>query len=193
MVVRQKDRMRPMAQRALDDRTGIKRRFVHRAAHQRFGSDHGFMHIQTDEHNGFHLLAGKERRAVFSRQRAIGQTRLFTPAILLIRCEHAHQRREQHRGAFAHAGHLLQLRRTRVQHARKRAEPIDQRVRQGIDVLPGNGVGQQQLQHLMRLKTFQLRGACPLAQPLSMPFMTAADALLVALRHNASPLLFDLI
>ena len=32
-----------------------------------------------------------------------------------------------------------------------------------------------------------------MAQPLSMPFMTAADALLVVLRHNASPLLFDLI
>ena len=54
-----------------------------------------------------------------------------------------------------HAGHTLQFFDGRVQHSRKAAEPIDQRMRQRIRIAPGARKKEQKLHGVMLLKPGQ--------------------------------------
>ena len=70
--------------------------------------------------------------------------------------------------AEAHARHLHQLLLAGGEHARDRLEPVDQRVRQLVHVLPRHRVKQQKLDHLVRRQRGQPHLLRPLFQTLAV-------------------------
>ena len=77
---------------------------------------------------------------------------------------------QQQGGVFAHALHLLQLLRRRLQDALQAAESLQQPVGRLVGVLPRNGVKQRQLQQLMvgqRVRAhLPVAFLCPLPVPV---------------------------
>lgn len=77
---------------------------------------------------------------------------------------------QQHGGILPDAGHLHQCLRRGLEHGVQRTEVLDQPVSQLVGVPAGNGIVQQQLQHLMIRQTVGslLQEALPLALAMSV-------------------------
>ena len=75
--------------------------------------------------------------------------------VLQIICAHLRDKFEHDGAGMPHAGHTLQFFDGRVQHSRKAAEPVDQRMRQRIRIAPGARKKEQKLHGVMLLKPGQ--------------------------------------
>ena len=98
----------------------------------------------------------------------IAQPGRFLAEAQRIPAEHRHHQRDQGGCFLPYAADRAELIHRRLQHALEAAKGIQQPVRQRIDVPPGAGIEQQQLQHLMGRKPFQPLGAEALPQPLTV-------------------------
>ena len=78
---------------------------------------------------------------------------------------------QQHRRVVTDSRHLLQLLHRRVQHLGKAAEPVQKGMGNGIGVLHGDGVEQQQLQGLHVRKAVQACTEKPIFQSFPVTLM----------------------
>ncbi len=80
---------------------------------------------------------------------------------------------QQRSGVLPHAGYFQQTLIRGVHHALQTAKGVDQPMGQLVGVLPGNGVKQQQFQHLMGLEPLQPLGQKTADHPLAVTVMDA--------------------
>ena len=80
---------------------------------------------------------------------------------------------KEQRGLFADARNVLKVERIGFKHAGKRTECVDQAVRNAVDVLSGDRVGQQKFENDVVGHTAHALRAIRLAKPFPMPLMNA--------------------
>jgi hypothetical protein len=141
---------------------------------QRLGMQNRHIGVEADDANRFIPIAHTERKCeatgslrrietLFAAQRADG-FEFETPVQIK---EHM----KKQRSLFADAVHVGKTKRFRFQYAGQRAEGIQQRVRDTVDVLPRDRIGQKQLQYDMIGHAVHALLAICFPDPFPMSFM----------------------
>ena len=173
MVVRQHHQARVGVERVFHHPAHIDRHLIRAALRQSVAGEQLALRVQTGLVKDLPPLAEEQLDEIRADVLARVENDLMPSAARAHTAAEREEQPDKRRGVLTHALDLLQLVGRRGKHALERAEALDQTVRDGVRVLPRNGVIEQQLQRLMVGKGVQPMLAELLLFSLSVPLVYA--------------------
>ena len=147
VVVAEDDGHRLLRQRRLDDGAHGHLSGIDDAAPDLPAADEAALGIQTQEVDDLGALIQIQRHEIPPRLLARAQEFLLAALGHLIAATDLRDEREQRRHVLPRAGHLHHVLKACLKDRVKRAEMVQQRVRELVDVAPRHSIKQQQLEH----------------------------------------------